>query len=200
MAIGDMAGRCLKCDEPPRAQGLCSRHYEQHRRQPSLHPKPHKLRLDLKCPECSAPVKAYRTGTRCRACKSTVLSEAGFNRHLRIKYGITRVDYDSLLRLQGDVCAICRKGERARNNTHTGKKRLAVDHDHLTGKVRGLLCSNCNRCISAMDEDGAWLYRAAEYFGRHYWEQIATLEQKAGLDLKVEEILRRHNIPLDTEP
>lgn len=57
---------------------------------------------------------------------------------LRRKYGITLEQYNELLARQGGVCAIC-GGE--------DQKRLAVDHDHKTGKVRGLLCARCNPAI-----------------------------------------------------
>jgi hypothetical protein len=52
--------------------------------------------------------------------------------------------YNELLRLQNNLCAVCKKPETV---TRVGdvKLRLAVDHDHSTGKVRGLLCSMCNR-------------------------------------------------------
>lgn len=55
-------------------------------------------------------------------------------------YNLTPDQYDALYAAQGRVCAICRRA--------TGKtKRLAVDHDHHTGTVRGLLCGNCNTIL-----------------------------------------------------
>ena len=56
--------------------------------------------------------------------------------NLQRRYGITCTDYDRLLAAQGGQCAICRKPPR--------KNRLHVDHDHDSGKVRGLLCVSCN--------------------------------------------------------
>lgn len=53
------------------------------------------------------------------------------------KYGISLEEYEILLNSQNGVCAIC-------GNLNKTDKRLAVDHDHKTGKVRGLLCSSCN--------------------------------------------------------
>lgn len=58
-------------------------------------------------------------------------------------YGITIEDFNSLLKKQSGVCAICGKGPK-------GKSRLCVDHDHETGKVRGLLCYRCNMAIGAL--------------------------------------------------
>ncbi|SHU54419.1 endonuclease VII domain-containing protein [Mycobacteroides abscessus] len=52
-------------------------------------------------------------------------------------YGITPAEYQALYTAQGGVCAICQRA--------TGKtRRLAVDHNHQTGEVRGLLCKTCN--------------------------------------------------------
>ncbi len=53
-----------------------------------------------------------------------------------IKYGITEADWLQLLNKQGNLCAICGGKQEGRV--------LCIDHDHLTGKVRGLLCGNCN--------------------------------------------------------
>ncbi len=60
----------------------------------------------------------------------------------RINYGCDQATYDSLLARQGGVCAICRKPETSVRNGRT--KYLAVDHDHRTGRIRGLLCERHN--------------------------------------------------------
>jgi Recombination endonuclease VII len=71
-------------------------------------------------------------------------------------YGITGEQYDALLEAQGGRCAIC--GNRPR------KQRLAVDHDHATGEVRGLLCKRCNHnLLGAAHENTAILQRAIDY-------------------------------------
>ena len=59
---------------------------------------------------------------------------------LKYKYGITLATYDMLLALQDGLCAICKKSGAGRNNT----TYLYVDHDHVTGIIRGLLCHPCN--------------------------------------------------------
>jgi len=61
--------------------------------------------------------------------------------HLRRKYGITEDQYNDLLRSQNGRCAVCNKA------ASSFKNRLAVDHDHHSGLVRGLLCNFCNRRI-----------------------------------------------------
>ena len=58
-------------------------------------------------------------------------------------FGITQEDYDNFVEAQGNKCAICAKEETTLANN--GKiKRLSVDHCHITGEVRGLLCYHCN--------------------------------------------------------
>lgn len=82
---------------------------------------------------------------------------------LRQRYGISPNDYDQMLKQQGGVCAICDQPESRR---HRGKlTSLAVDHDHHTGRVRGLLCSKCNMKLGALVDDPGWLQRAIEYAG-----------------------------------
>lgn len=64
---------------------------------------------------------------------------------LRTAYGMTLDEYYELLERQGNVCAICGKPPKS--------KRLSVDHNHKTGKVRGLLCTKCNSNLSALESD-----------------------------------------------
>ena len=78
------------------------------------------------------------------------------------RYGLTPEQYDQMLEEQGGVCLLCRRPETVRGNN--GRvKRLAVDHCHTTGKVRGLLCNNRNRAIGLLGDDPAVISRAAEY-------------------------------------
>ena len=70
---------------------------------------------------------------------------------LKGKYGITFEDYTKLLITQNGVCAICFRPETA---TYRGRVRsLAVDHDHETDIVRGLLCGACNSALGLLGED-----------------------------------------------
>jgi hypothetical protein len=71
-------------------------------------------------------------------------------------YGISLDDYEEMLAAQGNACAICREV------CVTGRA-LAVDHDHETGQVRGLLCANCNRAIGMFQDDPDRLLDAATY-------------------------------------
>ena len=70
-------------------------------------------------------------------------------------YNITSADYDKMLLDQQYVCAICKRHQRY--------QRLAVDHDHKTKKVRGLLCMHCNRGIGHFYDSVKSLRAAADY-------------------------------------
>jgi hypothetical protein len=63
---------------------------------------------------------------------------------------------------QGGVCAICGLPERTQRN-----RLLVIDHDHVTGKVRALLCSQCNRAIGLLCDDPKVVEAAADYIRRH---------------------------------
>lgn len=77
------------------------------------------------------------------------------------KYGLTIMGYDILSEKQGHVCAICGNAETAmRGDT---LKRLAVDHCHQSGHVRGLLCADCNRGLGMFKDNISALRKAAEY-------------------------------------
>lgn len=77
--------------------------------------------------------------------------------NLRRAYGITPEQYEELLEHQKGCCAICDRHESM------FKRRMAVDHNHLTGRIRGLLCTYCNHRIIGRHKDGALLRRMADY-------------------------------------
>ena len=72
------------------------------------------------------------------------------------RYGITDAEFDQLLIAQGGKCKVC-------GTSKFPYKGPCVDHDHITGKVRGLLCFNCNRGIGAFKEDSSLLKKALDY-------------------------------------
>lgn len=76
---------------------------------------------------------------------------------LKRKYGITIDQYEELLERQDNSCALC--GKSAEEH-HTN---LAVDHNHRTGEIRGLLCTHCNYRLVARHTDGSLLRRMADY-------------------------------------
>lgn len=82
------------------------------------------------------------------------------------KFGIDFDGYQQLYTSQNGVCAICSKPETELNRNKK-TKALAVDHDHQTGKIRGLLCSRCNTSIGKFDENADLLRTAADYLEKH---------------------------------
>ncbi len=74
------------------------------------------------------------------------------------KYGITLAQYNEMHAAQGGVCRACKKPE-----SRIATRHLAVDHCHRTGKIRGLLCSNCNRALGLLDDDISRLRSLADY-------------------------------------
>ena len=73
-------------------------------------------------------------------------------------YGITRQDYEMLSEKQGDSCAICLTMEAGRGHGY-----FHVDHDHTTGKIRGLLCDLCNRGLGYFKDSAYLMTKGAKY-------------------------------------
>jgi hypothetical protein len=82
------------------------------------------------------------------------------DRHLKRKFGISSNDYDLMLASQGEGCAICGATECSSGAA------LAVDHCHRTGKVRGILCRDCNTSLGKFNDDRNILLKAVEYLDR----------------------------------
>ncbi len=76
-------------------------------------------------------------------------------RRFRYELIITKEEYDDLLKIQNNVCAICKKVD--------SKKSLAIDHNHKTGKIRGLLCEGCNIGLGGFKDDILLLSQSIKY-------------------------------------
>jgi hypothetical protein len=77
--------------------------------------------------------------------------------HLKRKYGLTMKEHDRLFNESNGCCNICNKPQSELN------VKLSVDHNHITGKIRGLLCNNCNLGISLLQDDPNILLEAILY-------------------------------------
>lgn len=97
-------------------------------------------------------VRAYQRERRTRP-EVKAKDRAG---HLRRKFGITLETYDEMLAAQEGVCGICERPPRDDISLH-------VDHEHGTGRVRGLLCFRCNNALGDFEDDAVLLLRAADY-------------------------------------
>lgn len=102
----------------------------------------------------------YSTGT-CAECSRETARQWHVDNPGRIwarnlgRYGITADDYAAMMESQGGLCRVCRKPP--------SRTRLAVDHNHETGTIRGLLCQNCNRGLGLLGDDPALMRALADY-------------------------------------
>ena len=81
------------------------------------------------------------------------------------RYGLTPEMFEEMRQSQSDRCAICKQPE---TDTYRGAlRKLAVDHCHTTGEIRGLLCGNCNKGLGLFKDDPVRLRKAVEYLSCH---------------------------------
>jgi hypothetical protein len=124
---------------------------------------------------CGAEVTT-RVGTPvCPACRKDPRPDAQVRERARTlrSYGLTEADWQRLIVRQRDRCAICstrKPGGRG--------ERWHIDHDHVTGQVRGLLCHRCNMGIGFFLDDAEIIKAAARYVTKH--RQLELLPGKAG--------------------
>lgn len=84
------------------------------------------------------------------------------NWHLQNKYSITSEDYEIMLKEQNNCCAICNNPDPGRNHNI-----FMVDHNHETGKVRGLLCFSCNVGLGLFKDDPNIINSAILYLNKY---------------------------------
>jgi hypothetical protein len=152
---GNLEGTCRKCQNK-RMRERYRLKYPVVLRQPFLGESPVGLKW---CPTCFqfrphadfSKNKLLKCGLacNCRECQSYF--------DLKRLYGLTRDEYERTLREQNDSCRICGA------TFETTGKRFHVDHDHATGKVRGLLCHKCNAALGMFDDNVDRLRKAVEY-------------------------------------
>lgn len=83
--------------------------------------------------------------------------------HMLKRFNLTLDQYKNMLSEQSNVCKICMKPEIGIDPRNNKIKRLSIDHNHNTGKVRGLLCQKCNTMIGFFNEDINILKNAIKY-------------------------------------
>lgn len=87
-----------------------------------------------------------------------------YKRYLRNQYGLTIEQYDFMLARQNSVCNICRQPESSVDRNGV-VRHLSVDHDHKTGKIRGLLCIRCNATLGLVQDSIPLLENLIQYLG-----------------------------------
>jgi Autographiviridae endonuclease VII len=172
------AARCSisDCEAPVLARGWCSKHY--HRWRANGDPttvrshwgEDRSARMKV-CNGCrrELPVENFykrsetgRPVSRCKDCLQAIRATRS-NRVVRAKnlkrYNISPEQFTEILAAQNGRCAICRDSEFSDSLSRS----LAVDHDHETGIIRGLLCSRCNAGLGMFRDDPALLQAAGAY-------------------------------------
>lgn len=131
------------------------------------------------CKEIKLLSKFYKRKTdtkdgyrmECKACSKAVATKYNntprgrrlkWKRELRYKYGISFEQYTEMLLEQRGICAICGKPETCMGNNGE-VKTLSVDYDHVTNKVRGLLCDYCNKMLGFSEDNPDNLIKGAKY-------------------------------------
>ena len=128
---------------------------------------------------CTKPLTDfYKTGRKndkpdarhyvCKECtkervKQNHCPETYRKQHLQRTYGITPEEYDAMLVEQNNECACC--GTNKPGNTRRNKY-FVVDHDHTTGKVRGLLCHQCNTALGLVRDNPNTLSEMLSYLAK----------------------------------
>jgi len=129
----------------------------------------HKLATRPPCLDCGGPIPPERHGgakfcsPECKKRAMAVRWRAKWPHYMRqYLYGVTPDEYEAMMLSQDGRCAICR------SDAWPGKhNRPHVDHDHVTGKVRGLLCGKCNVGLGNLGDDPERLRAAAAYIETH---------------------------------
>lgn len=115
------------------------------------------------------PERYRETDKRKRLKQIERLGSPLFNKIKKVgKYRMTVEDYDSLMRDQNGVCAICKKVSRRRNTSRVNELApLSVDHCHSSGKIRGLLCGSCNSGLGMFQDNIEYMKEAIQYLQKH---------------------------------
>lgn len=139
---------CELCDKLKFARGLCRNHYYESQ-----------AIVNGRC-KIDGCAKNAKMG-KLQLCQTHYYqTDDQVNKDLVRKYGITLDQYRAMFDAQEGKCAICLGQPKGRNAVNN---RLDVDHCHTTGKVRGLLCSDCNTSLGKLSDDIGNLKRAIQY-------------------------------------
>lgn len=138
---------------------------------------PQKYFKDKPCRWCKesfkpvAPSHLYCSDT----CKDKGLADNYYSNN----YGVGLLQVEQILKNQNNLCAICGE-EGFKMNEHI-KSPLNLDHCHETGKVRGLLCHNCNRALGLLKDNKERLNRAILYLEGSLFEGVTTIPKGSTL-------------------
>lgn len=165
------------CSRPARSQskpGLChacQARASYHRRNPEALYKPlghHGKWKGVGCSKCGEPAVSLGLCSACyqRKHKKRPTPEKARARRIKHRYGITLEQYDAMVEQRGNRCDVCGDPPSAANTRAHWNGKLCIDHCHDTGRVRGLLCNDCNLAVG-YGKTSAILERAAAYLRRN---------------------------------
>jgi NMD protein affecting ribosome stability and mRNA decay len=123
--------------------------------------------LNAACKECvrQAAAERRRKQHATKVLEEAQKADARKERNLQRLYGISLDDYEQMFYAQDRRCAICRRP------ADDFQRDLAVDHNHVTGEVRGLLCPDCNRGLGGFQDDVNLLRKAIKYLQKQSAQQ-----------------------------
>lgn len=115
------------------------------------------------CKSCNQEkyLTEFITSKRKNTCNICYKNKKILDRRIN-KYGINSEDYSKIYKKQNGLCLICQKPE-----ADIYGNLLAIDHDHKTGKVRGLLCRKCNSALGLLKDDINNIKRAVSYLRKN---------------------------------
>lgn len=168
------------CQKPKRSKNAlyCHMHYSRWKRYGRLTA----ARVTNSAELTEQFLRGFKTCARCRQVKPLT----DFNPHTRelsrkyaycklckrdsifiSKYGISLREYERMFEAQNGKCLICNRTPEQMSSQNIRYKMLNVDHNHTTGTVRGLICSDCNIGISRFHDDVCVLANAIRYLNQH---------------------------------
>ena len=114
----------------------------------------YKSELKRKSPTCSECIKVKQKPYKEKSA-------------LKLKFNLTIEEFNSLLKDQNFVCKICKQPETKKHRITNEITKLSIDHCHKTGKIRGLLCRECNLMIGNSKDRPEYLRAGAAYLDYH---------------------------------
>lgn len=182
--------------KPIKAMGMCHKCYQRYLRhddptkgrvkkgdEPCAHCGARPVHAKHFCANCYARFLARKTPERIKSRAIGVCKDCGEEKRIHakglcsncystsgrlVKMGLPENHYKTMYSNQNGLCAICGKPETYKNGYNKGKlKRFAIDHDHDTGEVRGLLCQRCNQGLGSFKDNIETLKSAINYLSTH---------------------------------
>lgn len=172
------------CDRKQRRREMCDKHYQSWKRSFENGVIPTDIKIlqrestGIVCadPECNSLANVLFLGEEyCHKCYSKVWKRVDREQHphkirettLKV-YKLTEDDFSTIFKMQNNKCGICFETE----NIQKDGKRFAIDHNHITNEIRGILCYFCNMGVGAFNENLYWMINAIKYLRKYSNQSI----------------------------